>query len=418
MITDALRIFKSKLHTSLNSQDRRAIIQDSDFVVGLIQAVAKAKGNFSLSSLHQSVCLFLDAKIGRSSFNERLGTLSLVKHLQLALATLLMMRPPTDVKSFSALYKKIGVSGIIGIDASLVSLWDSLCEHFKGTFMVSALKLHFAIDLVTGSIQGFNITDGATHDSKWFAKIWRGKLYIFDLGYWSIHLLKEISDKGAFFLTRVKSNASLNVTEMVYGIGKSIVGSDLLSYPIHRRRKKIVELLATLNTAEKDVEVRVIGFWYKKESTYRWYVTNLKCSRELIYDLYRLRWQIELTFKSMKSILNFHRMPTTNPNTVTSLTLVTLINYIFSVIIRTEARIQASKKGLKNKGTTSILRASNFYSQSADIILRLACLGRRITSSVLSTLYKNIIPHLSNVFDPNYKKRKTSLGRLQTAVMI
>ena len=84
MLIDALRSFKLKLHRALNSTDRRAKIQDCDFIIGLLQAVANAKGNFSLGDLHRSACIFLGIKIGRSAFNERLGTTSLVKNLQRA----------------------------------------------------------------------------------------------------------------------------------------------------------------------------------------------------------------------------------------------------------------------------------------------------------------------------------------------
>lgn len=198
MLANALHSFKSKLHSALNSSDRRAKIQDSDFIIGLLQAVAKAKGSFTLSELHTSVGAFLDIKIGRSSFNERLTTTSLVKGLQMALAVLMSLVVGENVKVV-ALLKKIGVTEIIGLDSSMVSLWDGLCEYFKGTFMTASVKLNMAINLASGGVKWFNITPGATHDSKWFPEILSGSLYIFDLGYWSSKLLLEISESGAFF---------------------------------------------------------------------------------------------------------------------------------------------------------------------------------------------------------------------------
>ena len=42
MLVDLLRSFKSKLHHNLISSDSRAKIQDGDFVIGLLQAVASA----------------------------------------------------------------------------------------------------------------------------------------------------------------------------------------------------------------------------------------------------------------------------------------------------------------------------------------------------------------------------------------
>ena len=412
MLTDALRMFKSKLHTALNSSDRRAKIQDSDFIIGLLQAVAKAKGNFTLSELHGLAYIFLGIKIGRSAFNERLGTASLVRGLQLAL-TVLMTFVVGKNPSATALLKRIGVAEIIAIDASMVTLWDGLCEHFKGTFMLASVKLHLAINLVSGSVKWFEITAGATHDSKCFPDISRHSLYIFDLGYWSFKLLHKISDSGAFFLSRVKSTAKLTVVEVVQGMGKAVVGCDLLSFPVQRRRKTIVELVATKRIGEADVCFRVLGFWYKKERIYRWYITNLDCPRGLIYDLYRLRWQIELSFKAMKSSLNFDRMPTLNQNAVVSFTLIALINYIFATIIREEARALAAKKNHPGADSSSIQRAAKTFRDSVDAILGVVLLGRRLTKRALRRLMETILPLLSDVLDPNYKSRKTSLKTLQ-----
>ena len=198
MLTEALGLLKSKLRSALNSSDRRAKIQDSDFIIGLMQAVAKAKGNFSLSQLHQNTCLFLGLKIGKSAFNERLSTASLVKNLQMTLAVLMSLVVGDNAKA-GALLMKVGVTEIIGIDASMVSLWDGLSGHFKGTFMTAAIKLHMAINLVSGGVKWFNITSGSTHNSKRFPGILSGSLYIFDLGYWSGKLLQKISGDGGFF---------------------------------------------------------------------------------------------------------------------------------------------------------------------------------------------------------------------------
>ena len=412
MLANALRSFKSKLQTALNATDRRAKIQDSDLIIGLLQAVSQAKGNFSLGDLHRSVCMFLGIKIGCSAFNERLGTKSLVKNLQFALSVLMTSGFSKDPAA-TTLLKKIGVVEIIGIDASMVSLWDGLCEHFKGTFMTASVKLHLAINLVSGSIKWFAISAGATHDSRCFPSILKGVLYIFDLGYWSGKILKNIEDKNAFFLSRLKSNATLTVVEVIHGIGQSIVGHDLLYFKIQRRRSTCVELIASMQIAGVEMPFRVLGFWHKKERVYRWYVTNLTCARGLIYDLYRLRWQIELSFKAMKSTLNFDRIPTLNQNTVMAFTFLTLINYIFTIIVREEARNQAIQQKHPGADSTSILRAAKIFSNGVNIIFDLLRLGKRITNQAIVRLTKKLLPLLSEALDPNYKKRKTTLGRLQ-----
>lgn len=205
------------------------------------------------------------------------------------------------------------------------------------------------------------------------------------------------------------------MTEVVYGMGQAIVGSDLLSFPVHRCRKTIVEVIVTMNINHTAVPFRVLGFWHKKDRRYRWYITNLACTRGLIYDLYRLRWQIELSFKSMKSSLNFDRMPTLNQNAVASFTLIALINYVFATILREEARVQAVKMGHAGAKSSSIQKTAKLFSNVAGFILEMIKLGRRLTEKVATNLMKKILPFLSDVLDPNYKSRETTLGRLITA---
>ena len=407
MITDVLRQLKNEMSKSFSLSDQRAKIQDSDFIIGLIQAIAGSKDNFSLAELRRRSCSFLGIHIGQSAFNERLGTASLVQSLQTVLGIILAMR--LDEKgAVSTLKKKLGVDEIIGVDSSMVSLWDGLCNHFRGTFVTAALKLNLGMNLVSGAVKWFQVTEGAAHDSGHFPCITAGSLYIFDLGYWSVQRAVDIDNSRACFLSRVKLNLRLTVTHAIYGIGKSTEGRDLLKIPIKRKGKSVIEVTATL----KGVPFRVLGFWNKKEKEYRWYITNLTCKRDFIYSTYRLRWQIELSFKAMKSILNFDRMPTTNPNTATSLSLVCLINYALSMILRDTARRKAARTPDK-ACSASILRAAKVFSGIAGRVLEVLKLSRRITRAAVKKVDEFVLPLLEDIFDPNYKTRKTTIKSIK-----
>jgi len=237
MFADSLRSFKSKLQKNFNSSDKRATIQDSDFIIGLLQGVAKSKNNFTLAELRLAVCTFIGSTICRSAFNERISTKNLAEDLKLALKLLLNLISKKSTNDINELALKLGVTTIVGVDGSMVTLWDGLCDFFKGTFMVSSAKLHLATNLVTGAVNWFDITSGATHDSQCFPGIKSKTFYIFDLGYWSKDLFKLISTKSSFFLSRVKSNARLTVIEIVYGIGTSIIGQDLARFRIKKNEK-------------------------------------------------------------------------------------------------------------------------------------------------------------------------------------
>lgn len=419
MFTEAIRLLKSKLRLKLNPSDKRAKIQDCDFILGLLQAVASSRENFSLSQLRLSVGKFVGTTIGASAFNERMGTSSLANNLKLVLKELILYTGSRSNTSPAAaqLANKLGVSEVCAVDGSMVTLWDGLRDHFKGTFMESAVKLHMMINLVSSNLLWLDITPGATHDSQRFPMIKKGALYIYDLGYWSAPLIGQINKAKAFFLSRVKQNAHLMVTKVVDGIGQGIVGRDLLSFPIHNKRSgsNIIELIATLTINQKQEPFRVLGFWDKKSRIYRWYITNLNSPRHLIYDLYRLRWQIEISFKAMKSTLNFDRMPTLNANGVESFTLIALINYLLAVILKKEAERQALKTGYPHGKSISIQRAAMVFSVGAGDILQWIKLGKRLTVLRIRRVLEMILPLLTTLFDPNYKQRQNSANQLLEA---
>ena len=176
MLTENLRFLKSTLQTAFNSEDRRAKIQDGDFILGLLYATANASEKFSLSFLRLSVCNFLGVVVGQSSFNERVATESLIRQIQHVLGILLKTAAAPGVDQQACkLAEKLGVESIVAVDGSLVSLWDGLSKEFKGTFVTAAIKLHLAIDLITGAVKWYDLTPGATHDSQRFPNLKRGK---------------------------------------------------------------------------------------------------------------------------------------------------------------------------------------------------------------------------------------------------
>ena len=300
------------------------------------------------------MCSFLGTTIGSSAFNERMATASLTKQLRHTLAVLMEeARDQRRSHHSSELLDKLGVRSIVGVDGSLASLWHGLAEFFPGCFTTASLKLHLATDLVTGTAEWFDLTAGSIHDSQRFPELEKGKLFIVDLGYWSSGLFREITAAQGFFLSRVKANCSVTITEVVSGgFGKAVIGSKLRELEIRRQRGQAVELLGEIRSKKKTLQVRVLGFWHKEERCYRWYITNLDAPKRVIAKLYRLRWQIEISFKSMKSCFNFDRSPTLSPNATVSLALVAICQYVMSTILRRESS-RVVRVGQKKKIQTS-----------------------------------------------------------------
>ena len=413
MLAKSLRKLKSTLQTALNANDRRAKIQDGDFIVALLHATAVGTDSFSLAMLRLSVCSFLGIVVGQSAFNERMGTESLLRQVQLTLGVL--MKEASMVRSSrqaAGLADRLGVESIVGVDGSLVSLWDGLSETFKGTFMEAAIKLHLAIDLIDGAVSWFDLTSGATHDSQRFPILKAGWLYLTDLGYWSVAHFSQIAEAGGFFLSRLKANRNLTITGVIAGgFGKSIIGQKLSQFPVYRRRGKIVELLGELTGGEVTIAVRVIGFWDFKERQYRWYVTNLNAPCGAIAELYRLRWQIELSFKAMKSTFNFDRIPTLSAKATQTMCLLGICHYVLSTILRIEANSRD-----ETMGSISLLRSATVLRATARDLYNLLKTGTRLTTRKLDRFNSMLLPLIRSYLDPNRATRQTTVGTLESCL--
>lgn len=103
-------------------------------------------------------------------------------------------------------------------------------------------------------------------------------------------MLWEIKKAGGFFLSRIKSNAVVYITEIVTGkISQKYIQSSLLSLPIKRKRGDIVEVMIEKLCDKGTLSCRAIGFWNPLDKCYHWYMTNLTIAAHLIYPLYRKR---------------------------------------------------------------------------------------------------------------------------------
>lgn len=367
---------KDKVRAKIPAQDNRSTISPLELIFGLIQAVFTAKRDYSIADLRRSVITFTGINIVRSSFLDRLKTKYIVDKMYFVLKV--VMKEFTKINQEGNTHnidilEKIGVTSMVAVDSSIVTLWDSLALKFPGTFNYASVKLHACIDLMTGAVDWYKHTPGSTHDSQCFPTLRasQGKLFIFDLGYWSYELLVKISNKGAFFLSRIKTSASLVIKETVSGIGKKHVGSDLLSLNFKKSRGKIIEAIVQVVVDGKSHSYRAVGFWNSTEKCYHWYITNLKCEMKYIYLLYKLRWQVELSFKACKSTINIDNMPTTHPYAVLTLLLVGLINYQISIIIGNIGRKNSKKKSLLDQFSEQQRSADTLFLQSQGISLRI-----------------------------------------------
>lgn len=190
-------------------------------------------------------------------------------------------------------------------------------------------------------MEWFNLTESKKHDRNCFPsfELLKNRLIIFDLGYFDYQLMIDLIKADAFFLCRLKSNSVVFIKEVVLGSLPDCIGKSLLSCDLSKYHGNVIEMIIEKTINNNVLTCRAIGFWNIDENCYHWYLTNLLVPSKLIYPLYRLRWQIELIFKSCKNSLNANAIHSGNENIIKSLLLGSIAAYLSSLTVHVVLQI-------------------------------------------------------------------------------
>lgn len=390
------------LRENLPCNDKRAKIQSNEFVSALILCFSGESKQFSLESMRREMMGFLKTEIPSSSFWDRLSRPSLTRQLQNIIGCC-MGRLEIPLFRGETFLSTLNVKSIDIVDSTSISLWDPLKDVLPGTRTTAGVKWHSSFNLFTGSMNWFNLSSTSSHDLKHFPDMdeLEGRLTVFDLGYYNYDLFKKIDDAGGFFLSRIKKNSDINVLIPIQGVGQNRVGCSIQEI---KSGPKIIDFVGEINCKKHGrLMFRVVGFWNKEEKKYHFYVTNLTVAAELIYPLYRCRWQVEIVYKGCKSNLNLDKIPTGNKNIVMNLILVSILAYIASLGIVNIAKVKLNKNQRESITPQRIAKVMVRLSfDFADYLIKK-------TEAAYRKLKDKIHLFSKELFDPNYRKRKPSV---------
>jgi hypothetical protein len=231
-------------------------------------------------------------------------------------------------------------------DSTESLLDEALKNEFKGSGGGSGNgkgDASFKIDLIyewkRKILSCFKLTDRREPDSVLGANILeiieKGDLVIRDLGYSFIDGFKTIQEKGAYFLSRLHSslNVYLNPSDtkpisLGTFLDKNVKKSGMFDTKLYISTQMLLcRLIAYRVSPEIEEErrkeyikeckkkKRKVDKEYIKRLSFTIFITNVPSamwSTEVVGTVYRLRWQVELIFKSWKSELKFDYLKGTN----------------------------------------------------------------------------------------------------------
>lgn len=410
-INDFLLKIKDRFKKIPNN-DNRSKIGTRDLVTTLVFCFSRDRGNYkSLSCIKKFVQATLNVPLSRGGFWERLATKKLEKTFEKLVASMVKIFAKKLTITIELL-KILNVNAILLLDSSSSSLPKSAKRNFpapRNNVAPAAIKLHLCFDLFAGAVNWFLLTPATTHDRKGFPPLQSivGKLIIFDLGYWDYGLLNDIKKIGGFFLTRVKNKAHIKIIEVIRGLPKKqFTNWGLFDRKLPDKNNKIIEILGQFSQNSKPLfTARIIGFWNPIKQRYHWYTTNLTVSADFIYPLYRLRWQVELVFKAFKGCLRLADLPTANSKIIHVLIYAAIVATMIAHPIANILALEFKKEKLM---TPSLQRAGMILVHCAKEFIQFLISKINSCAGLIDKLklLKN------EIFDPNWKKRETSLARL------
>lgn len=206
--------------------------------------------------------------------------------------------------------------------AEMLYLLDSTSIHLSGlgfddwvhenkSDRCKGLKVHTMIssELTPCYINITNPNLNDLSDARTMA-IESGATYVFDKGYTDYSWWYDINMQGAFFVTRLKKNAALNVVKNNEIVDEHILSDEIVEFKNRSNRAKHKNRY--FGTELRRVSVKVD---YKDEPIIL--VTNdLNRTANEIAQLYKDRWQIELFFKWIKQNLKIKRFLGRSKNAV------------------------------------------------------------------------------------------------------
>ena len=223
---------------------------------------------------------------------------------------------------------------LYSLDASIIDLCLSVFPWADFRTTKGAIKLHVGLSHGGYLPEFVTITEGKTHD----VTIGRtlqfptGSIVAIDRGYNDYAWYNQLTKKGIFFVTRLKSNARFRVLER-----RPVLATKGLTCD------QGIEFTGKQTAKKCPIQLRRIG--YRDPETGRRYVfltNNFKLAARTIADIYKARWQVELFFKWIKQNLKIKSLVGTSKNAVMTQIWVALCVYLLLAFLKFQSKLKRS----------------------------------------------------------------------------
>ncbi len=220
-------------------------------------------------------------------------------------------------------------------DGSLFPAFKNM-EWAQYTSKCQALKMHLAYELNRMIPVQFMSSEANYSERKVFMELLEaGVTYITDRGYLAFDIFQQVTEKQAFFITRIRYNMRASIqTVLEVNIPES--WNFYLS--------EVTDALVIFSGDKSKVTYRLVCFYVFGE-WYRITTNRLDLKTSEIIILYAYRWQVELFFRCIKRTLDALHLWNHEPNGVKIQFYIYLIVYVLLIYFKqTLVKEQESQK--------------------------------------------------------------------------
>lgn len=376
-------VFKKLAEESGFSRRKARKITASAFVMGFIEC--SLKKCCSYLKWAGAIGRISGKSVSKQSLFERMnkGASVFAQHL-LQYAVNKQIAKVRDAGLFTS-FKKVLLQ-----DSTTLSLPDKLAKYFPGNIsrgvQKAVARIGCILELKTMrflhfKLSGFTLNDqSSSHDA--IPLLNKGDLVIRDLGYFSMGCLKAIADKKAHFLSRLRygvnmydSRGKLVLLKKLLRLKRTVdqwvwIGKDrsvavrLVMIPLpaaraaERKRK-----------ARKDRDRRL----NHSKTYYQWLeytcfittVTDQVWSARQVAQVYKVRWQIEIIFKSWKSGFNLQSIMQEQYRNVYRIITAILLMLVFICLFMQKMYVQFTTEVKKIHGKmVSLFKLSKYVASN------------------------------------------------------
>lgn len=222
---------------------------------------------------------------------------------------------------------------LYSLDATTIDLCLSVFPWAKFRQTKGAVKLHVGLDH-DGLLPSFvAVSDGKTHD----VTVGRtldlpaDSIVVMDRAYIDYTWFNALNNKGIFFVTRQKRNATYRIAER-----RPVLKSKGLTCD---------QTIFIAGTKAKACPIPLRRIGYRDPETGKHYVfltNNFRLAAKTIADIYKARWQIELFFKCIKQNLKIKSFVGTSKNAVLTQIWIAMCTYLLLAWIKFNSGIDRS----------------------------------------------------------------------------